>query len=109
MKNVRSGPSRIPRIQNRPIQVVQNNRRSLPIVQNRNQNAPVRRLRQSIAVPLRQPISRSNPSARPNPRPTRASLLRDRRISGQGIQNQNRRNPPRDRRLPSRFRDFQMQ
>ena len=108
MRNVRSSASRIPRIQNRPIQIVQNNRRSLPIVQNRNQNAPVRRLRQSIAVPIRQPISRSNPSARPNPRPTRASLLRDRRISGQGIPNQIRRNPTRDRRLPSRFRDFKM-
>ena len=109
MKNVRSGPSKIPRIRNRPIQIVQNNRRSLPIVQNRNQNAPVRRLRQSIAVPIRQPISRSNPSARQNPRPTRASLLRDRRLSDQRSQNPVRRNPVRDRRPPSRFRDFQMQ
>ena len=108
-RNVVSGPSRIPRIVNRPIQIVQNNRRSLPIVQNRNQTAPARRLRQSIAVPSRQPISRSNPSARPNPRPTRASLLRDRRISNQRSSNPVRRNPVRDRRAPSRFRDFQMQ
>ena len=102
-RNVKSGTSRIPRIINRPVQIIQNNRRSLPIVQ--NQHTHSRRLRQSIAVPYRQSISRRNSTARNIPRPTRASILRDQRVS----QSRNapvRRYPDRDRRPPSRFNDF---
>ena len=104
-RNVGSGTSRIPRFVDRPIQIIQNNRRSLPLVQNRISNVqPVqrRRSRQSMIGPSRPPIRRSIPPARPN-RPTRASLLRN-----QQIEQNVRRNPPRNRRPPRRFEDFQM-
>ena len=101
-RNVGSGPSRIPRFVNRPIQIIQNNRRSLPIAQNRISNVQRRRSRQSMIGPSRPPIRRSIPPARPN-RPTRASLLRNQRI----VQNV-RRNPERNRRPPRRFEDYQM-
>ena len=104
LKNVNSGTSRIPRIINRPVQIIQNNRRSLPTIQ--NQNAHSRRLRQSIAVPYRQSISRRNSTARNIPRPTRASILRDQRISQSRNAATVRRNPVLDRRPPSRFNDF---
>ena len=104
MKNVNSGTSRIPRIINRPVQIIQNNRRSLPTRQ--NQNAHSRRLRQSVAVPYRQSISRRNSTARNIPRPTRASILRDQRISQSRNAAPVRRYPDRDRRPPSRFNDF---
>ena len=71
-----------------------------------NQNAHSRRLRQSVAVPYRQSISRRNSSARIIPRPTRASILRDRRISQSRNAAPVRRNPARERRPPSRYNDF---
>ena len=105
-RNVTSGTSRIPRIIDRPVQIIQNNRRSLPIVQNRIQNVPRRRLRQSMVGPIRQPI-RSIQPARPN-RPPRVSLPRNRQISAQRDQVNVRRNPFRDRRRPQKFDDFVM-
>ena len=104
IRNVNPGISKIPRIINRPIQVIQNNRRSLPTLQ--HQNAHSRRSRQSIAVPLRQSIRRHNSSARNISRPTRASILRDQRISVSRNSTAVRRNPIRDRRPPPRYRDF---
>ena len=101
-RNVNSGPSRIPKIVNRPIQTIQNNRRSLPNAQNRISNDQRRRTRQSVIGLSRPPIRRSIPSARPN-RPTRSSLLRNQRITETV-----RRNPQRDRRPPNRFKDFQL-
>jgi len=101
-RNVHSGPSRIPRIINRPIQVIQNNRRSLPIVQNRISNVQRRRTRQSV-IGISQPIRRSFQPARPQ-RPTRTSLLRNQRIE----ETVRRTRPIRDRRLPKRFDGFQM-
>ena len=101
-RNVHSGPTRIPRIINRPIQMIQNNRRSMPIPQNRISNVQRRRSRQSVIGISRPPIRRSFQPARPE-RPTRTSLLRNQRI-----QPAVRRNPNRDRRLPKRFDGFQM-
>ena len=101
-RNVGSGPSRIPRFVNRPVQIIQNNRRSLPIAGNRISNVQRRRTRQSVIGLSRPPIRRSIPSARPD-RPTRTSLLRNQRID-QTV----RRNPNRDRRPPRRFADYQM-
>ena len=100
-RNGGSAPSRIPRIVDRPIQIIQNNRRSLPIAQNRISNVQRRRSRQSLIGP-RPPIRRSILPARPN-RPTRTSLLRNQRIE-QNV----RRYPTRDRRPPGRFADYQM-